>query len=82
MTSSNPDTTADNGQYSSMKLDGNDNPVLSNFSGSELRGLFPENLPIFYMYSIRRGVGSKPWFLPSSVTDCITAPCQCAAFRH
>jgi len=37
MTSSNPDATPDNGQYSSMKLDGNENPVISHFSGSDLR---------------------------------------------
>jgi len=37
MTSSNPDTTADNGQFSSMKLDANSNPVISHFSSSGLR---------------------------------------------
>jgi hypothetical protein len=39
--------------------------IFVTFNGSKLRGLFPENLPIFYMYSLRRGVAVKPWFLPS-----------------
>jgi hypothetical protein len=39
--------------------------VFVTFSGSELRSLFPKHLPIFYMYSIKRGVSSKPWFLAS-----------------
>jgi len=39
--------------------------IFITFNGSELRGLFPRQLPIFYMYSLRRGVSVKPWFLPS-----------------
>ena len=39
--------------------------IFITFNGSSLRGLFPERLPIFYMYSLRRGVGVKPWFLPA-----------------
>jgi L-tyrosine isonitrile synthase len=39
--------------------------VFVTFNGSDLRGLFPHQLPIFYMYSLRRGVSLKPWFLPS-----------------
>lgn len=38
--------------------------IFVTFNGSEFRSLFPDDLPIFYMYSIRRGVGAKPWFLP------------------
>ena len=26
--------------------------------------LFPDTMPIFYMYSLKRGVAVKPWFLP------------------
>ncbi len=33
------------------------------FNGGEVRELFPENMPIFYMYSVRRGVAVKPWFI-------------------
>jgi L-tyrosine isonitrile synthase len=39
--------------------------IFVTFNGSDLRGLFPHQLPIFYMYSLRRGVSVKPWFLPS-----------------
>lgn len=39
--------------------------IFVTFNGSELRALFPRQLPIFYMYSLRRGVSVKPWFLPS-----------------
>jgi L-tyrosine isonitrile synthase len=42
--------------------------IFVTFNGSELRGLFPRQLPIFYMYSLRRGVAVKPWFLPCQAT--------------
>lgn len=38
--------------------------VFVTFNGSTFRGLFPDNLPIFYMYSLKRGCAVKPWFLP------------------
>jgi hypothetical protein len=37
--------------------------VFVTFNGSDHRELFPEKLPIFYMYSLKRGFGVKPWFL-------------------
>lgn len=37
--------------------------VFVTFNGSEFRDLFPATMPIFYMYSLRRGVGVKPWFI-------------------
>jgi hypothetical protein len=40
--------------------------IFLTFNGSEFRGLFPQRLPIFYMYSLRRGVSVKPWFLSSA----------------
>jgi hypothetical protein len=42
--------------------------IFVTFNGSELRSLFPRQLPIFYMYSLRRGVAVKPWFLPCGPT--------------
>jgi L-tyrosine isonitrile synthase len=44
--------------------------IFITFNGSELRGLFPTQLPIFYMYSLRRGFGVKPWFLPAEPAKC------------
>jgi hypothetical protein len=38
--------------------------VFVTFNGSEFRCLFPDRMPIFYMYSLKRGVAVKPWFLP------------------
>jgi hypothetical protein len=44
------------------------NSIFITFNNSEFRCLFPDRLPIFYMYSLRRGVGVKPWFLPHSLS--------------
>jgi len=44
--------------------------IFVTFNGSELRSLFPTLLPIFYMYSLRRGVAVKPWFLPAEPAKC------------
>lgn len=37
--------------------------IFVTFNGSDLEALFPENMPIFYMYSLKRGTAVKPWFL-------------------
>jgi L-tyrosine isonitrile synthase len=42
--------------------------IFITFNGSELRKLFPRRLPIFYMYSLRRGVSVKPWFMSCELT--------------
>jgi hypothetical protein len=39
--------------------------IFITFNGSRLRTLFPKHLPIFYMYSLRRGFSVKPWFVMS-----------------
>ena len=38
--------------------------IFVTFSGRDCRDLFPRKMPIFYMYSLRRGTSVKPWFLP------------------
>ena len=43
--------------------------IFVTFNGSDMRPLFPEGMPIFYMYSIRRGVGVKPWFMPAASVE-------------
>jgi L-tyrosine isonitrile synthase len=48
--------------------------IFITFNGSELRPLFPERMPIFYMYSIRHGVSDKPWFLPSDYASAKRLP--------
>jgi hypothetical protein len=40
--------------------------IFITFNNSAHRILFPDNLPIFYMYSIKKGVAVKPWFMASS----------------
>ena len=42
--------------------------IFITFSGSDLRELFPERLPIFYMYSVRKGISVKPWFIEDEVS--------------
>ena len=44
--------------------------IFITFNGSEFRGLFPQSLPIFYMYSLRKGISIKPWFLFSDPAVC------------
>jgi hypothetical protein len=48
--------------------------IFITFNGSQLRGLLPERLPIFHMYSLRRGVAVKPWFLPAEIAQADGAP--------
>lgn len=50
--------------------------IFVTFNGSEMQPLFPDALPIFYMFSLRRGVCAKPWFLP---TDFIYHPSSASA---
>jgi hypothetical protein len=47
--------------------------VFVTFNGHDFRELFPDSLPIFYMYSLRRGMGVKPWFLPDEEQPCSVA---------
>lgn len=37
--------------------------VFVTFNGSEVRDLFPTRMPIFYMYSLKKGFAVKPWFM-------------------
>lgn len=37
--------------------------IFLTFNGSDQDFLFPERLPRFYMYSLRKGFSIKPWFL-------------------
>jgi L-tyrosine isonitrile synthase len=37
--------------------------IMITFNTSALRGLLPLGLPVFYMYSMRRGLSVKPWFV-------------------
>jgi L-tyrosine isonitrile synthase len=55
--------------------------IFVTFNGSKLRALFPTRLPIFYMYSLRRGVAHKPWFLPLDARPCDNCSCQCIAVQ-
>ena len=48
--------------------------IFVTFNGSEFRSLFPERMPIFYMYSLRRGMSVKPWFLPAPQTGARMPP--------
>ena len=48
--------------------------IFVTFNGSEFRSLFPAGMPIFYMYSLRRGTSVKPWFLPAPAAPAVEAP--------
>lgn len=37
--------------------------IFVTFNNSKSRQLFPDRLPIFYMYSLKKGVAVKPWFM-------------------
>jgi len=40
--------------------------IFATFNGSEYDFLFPERMPRFYMYSLRKGCSVKPWFLDAN----------------
>lgn len=42
--------------------------IFVTFNGSQLRSLFPDTLPILYMFSLQHGISDKPWFLPPDFT--------------
>jgi len=48
--------------------------IFVTFNGSELRPLLPDRMPIFYMYSVRRGVAVKPWFMPAEREEAARQP--------
>jgi hypothetical protein len=60
----------------------NPHSIFITFNGSKLRKLFPPHLPIFYMYSLRRGTSTKPWFLPSDAKLCGALICDCARLQE
>jgi L-tyrosine isonitrile synthase len=37
--------------------------VFLTYNGSSVRALFPERMPIFYMYALKKGIAVKPWFM-------------------
>jgi len=41
--------------------------IFVTFNGRDQRDLFPDGLPIFYMYSTKRGTAVKPWFQDAAV---------------
>ena len=43
--------------------------IFVTFNGSSHRFLLPSGLPVFYMYSIRKGVAVKPWFIDDHRID-------------
>jgi hypothetical protein len=48
--------------------------IFVTFNGSEFRSLFPARMPVFYMYSLRRGQSVKPWFIPAPPVPVVEAP--------
>lgn len=43
--------------------------IFVTFNGSKVRSIFPTRIPIFYMYSLRRGFAVKPWFLSADASS-------------
>ncbi|MCB1527253.1 MAG: hypothetical protein KDJ45_06085 [Hyphomicrobiaceae bacterium] len=37
--------------------------IFVTFNGRRYRDLFPANMPVFFMYSLKRGTAVKPWFM-------------------
>ena len=47
--------------------------IFITFNGKSIRDLFPATMPVFYMYSLRRGTAVKPWFMNEQCTPYIDA---------
>ena len=50
--------------------------IFITFNSSSLRILFPDGMPIFYMYSLRKGCAVKPWFISDGADVQVRAPGQ------
>lgn len=48
--------------------------IFATFNGSEFDFLFPERLPRFYMYALRKGCAIKPWFMDADGRPYSAAP--------
>jgi len=48
--------------------------IFVTFNNSRHRPLFPEHMPIFYMYSLRKGFAVKPWFLDENCNPATLPP--------
>lgn len=48
--------------------------VFVTFNNSRHRPLFPLHMPIFYMYSLRKGFAVKPWFLDENCNPATLTP--------
>jgi len=51
--------------------------IFITFNGRDMRSLFPDGMPIFFMYSVRRGVSAKPWFMEDE-PETTSAERECA----
>lgn len=40
--------------------------IFVTFNGRNYRDLFPASMPVFFMYSLKRGTSVKPWFMDAS----------------
>lgn len=45
--------------------------IFITFNNADFRELFPDNLPVFYMYSLRKGSSVKPWFVNSDLISAL-----------
>ena len=48
--------------------------IFVTFNSSDFRSIFPDRLPIFYMYSIKKGVAVKPWFMDAKAPPPLVLP--------
>lgn len=53
--------------------------IFVTFNGSDFRAMFPDGLPVFYMYSIKKGIAVKPWFLAEADMPLVRAPVSATA---
>ncbi len=57
------------------------NSIFVTFNGSDMRPLFPLQLPIFYMYSVKKGTSVKPWFMDEPEGESAMVPQRRQAVR-
>jgi hypothetical protein len=48
--------------------------IFVSFNSSRIRALFPDSMPLFFMYSLKKGVAVKPWFMDANGNPFAGAP--------